>query len=311
MYELNEADLADLAGCNFCPRECGANRLIAAKGYCRTGSGFEIASITVHHGEEPVISGQRGICNVFFSHCNLQCIYCQNYQISSRSCKTGRQFSGLSEVVTKIENILDTGISNVGFVSPSHMIPQMKAIIRRLRADGYHPITVYNTNSYDKAETLRSLEELIDVYLPDFKYSDPLLAKKWSDAKDYFDVAGIAIREMYRQKGNVVHLNEEGIAERGVIVRHLVLPGETLNSINVLKFLAEEISPRISISLMSQYYPVPGVSHINKLNRSIYKEEYEEVLEEMNRLGFTKGWIQGYDSPSTYFPDFDSDTPFK
>jgi putative pyruvate formate lyase activating enzyme len=300
----------DLESCRLCPRNCGKNRLAGDLGTCKAGAGFEIASISVHTGEEPVISGKKGICNVFFSHCNMQCIFCQNYQISGKDCSIKTPERTLYEVVKNIKKILDTGIENLGFVSPSHMVPQMKTIIRALQEDGYFPYIVYNTNAYDKVETLKSLEEWVDVYLPDFKYSDPALSLKYSDSSNYPEIAGLAIKEMYRQKGNTIRLNENGIAESGLIIRHLVLPGAVENSLGVLRYIAEEISTRIYISLMSQYYPTPNVSGISPLNRKLIQSEYQQVVEELEKLGFTKGWVQDHESAGFYFPDFESEWPF-
>ncbi len=305
-----ETGSVHLENCQLCPRDCRTNRLLGKLGYCKAGAGFEIASITAHHGEEPVISGKKGICNIFFSHCNLQCIYCQNYQISHKGCLVTTPGRSLEQVTQSIIGILDEGAESLGFVSPTHMVPQMKEIIRAVHREGFHPYIIYNTNSYDSVEILKSLEEWVDVYLPDFKYMDPALAKKWSDAADYPEMAGKAIREMYRQKGNVLRLNENGIAENGLLVRHLVLPGAVENSIEVLRFLAEEVSARISISLMSQYNPTAKVSGVNPLNRKIRYEEYKEVVEELDRLGFSKGWVQDHESADLYNPDFNSELPF-
>lgn len=300
-----------LKSCSICPRNCRVNRLSGEKGYCHAGAGFEIASITLHRGEEPVISGKNGICNVFFYHCNLQCLYCQNYQISSKKCLFQGKVQTQEEVLEQIKRILDTGVENLGFVSPSHMIPQMIRIIKILREEGYRPITVYNTNSYDTPETLRFIEEWVDVYLPDFKYSDAALSEKWSGSNDYPEVAARALQEMYYQKGNSILINDNGKAERGMIIRHLVLPGETRNSINVLRHIAHELSNRISISLMSQYYPISQVKDISPLNRSLYRNEYETVCREMEKLGFTKGWVQDFESSGFYLPDFRNPEPFR
>jgi putative pyruvate formate lyase activating enzyme len=304
-------DFILLENCSLCPRKCHANRLSGEKGYCNAGAGFEIASISVHKGEEPVISGTNGICNVFFSHCNLQCVYCQNFQISSKECRIKAPDQSLEEIVRSIINILKGGVKNLGFVSPSHMIPQMKSIILALREEGYFPYIVYNTNAYDSVETLKTLEEFVDVYLPDFKYSDPSLSRKWSDAANYPEIAGLAIREMYRQKGNTIQLDENGKAERGLLVRHLVLPGKVENSIGVLRYLAHEVSNRITLSLMSQYHPISRVSETDPLNRKIRQAEYEVVVEEMEKLGFSKGWVQDFDSADFYIPDFESERPFE
>jgi putative pyruvate formate lyase activating enzyme len=310
IYKKLHEDFKSLENCSLCPRKCLTNRFKGKRGYCRSGSGFEIASISLHRGEEPVISGSKGICNVFFSHCNLQCVYCQNYQISERECRVKTREYTLDEVVSSIISILESGVESLGFVSPTHMVPQMRAIIDAVHQKGLSPFIVYNTNAYDSVETLQTIEDVVDVYLPDFKYSDPELAMKWSDAPDYPQTAGLAIREMYRQKGNTIRLNENGIAENGLIVRHLVLPGSVNNSLGILRYLAEEVSTNIALSLMSQYYPIHKVSKTEPLNRKLHEEEYWQVKEEMENLGFTKGWVQDFESADFYLPDFEAERPF-
>jgi len=302
--------LTELKDCALCPRECHADRLKSNAGYCMTGHSIDISSICVHKGEEPVISGEKGICNVFFSHCNIQCIYCQNHQISSnQKTDPGRKMT-LEEVVSDICAILDEGINIVGFVSPSHFIPQVKAIINALHEQSRKPVIVYNTNSYDKVETLNSLENLVDVYLPDFKYADNKLALDYSDAPNYPEIALKAIKDMVRQKGTSLRLNNAGQVESGVIIRHLILPGHVENSKAVLRLIAEEISPLMHISLMSQYYPTPSTTDHPLIGRSVSEKEYESVIKEMSALGLNRGWLQEYDSHSHYQPDFSKDQPF-
>ncbi len=304
-------DLSELADCTLCPRECHANRLVSPSGWCRSGAGFAISSICIHRGEEPAISGQTGICNIFFAHCNLQCVYCQNWQISDNRGEVQKVEMDFDQVIREVTSIFDQGINRVGFVSPSHFIPQMLAIVKGVRSAGYSPVWVYNSNGYDKVDTLRRLEGIIDVYLPDMKYSDPVLASEWSGATDYPGVAEAALKEMYRQKGPRLHLDDDGTAVSGLIIRHLVLPGETENSLNVLRFVAGELSPEIHISLMSQYYPTPAVSCNPRLNRTVTPAEYRLVTEEMERLGMFNGWIQEAESQEHYRPDFRRDHPFE
>ncbi|ADW17884.1 radical SAM domain-containing protein [Desulfobulbus propionicus DSM 2032] len=296
--------------CRICPRQCGVDRRAASSGFCRTDDGYAIASITLHRGEEPAISGTRGICNVFFGHCNLRCRFCQNVQISRNEAPLKGANWSLTTVVDRITAILASGVDRLGFVSPSHMVAQMLAIIAEVRQRGFAPVIVYNSNGYDRVETLRQLEEWIDVYLPDCKYSDPLLAGRWSGAADYPRVAAAALAEMYRQKGNLLHLDDDGLAERGLIVRHLVLPGAVANSLGVLRFLAEELSPRLTLSLMSQYQPIEAVAGLEPLNRQLLPEEYARVVAEMERLGFAHGWVQEFSSADYYNPDFSLDSPF-
>ncbi|MCX6244064.1 MAG: radical SAM protein [Bacteroidetes bacterium] len=303
--------LEELRDCAICPRNCHSDRFSGKGGYCKSDASFNISSICIHRGEEPAISGSKGICNIFFTHCNLQCIYCQNYQISDNHIPAGSTEIELDEVLRQITKILDTGINRVGFVSPSHFIPQVRIIINCLREIGYSPTFVYNTNSYDRAEIIRSLEGSIDVYLPDIKYMDNDLARDLSDAPGYPEIASGALKEMYRQKGSVLHTDENGMAVSGIIIRHLVLPGQVQNSIGVLNFIAGELSPNLHISLMSQYYPTPAVSCHPFLKRTVSASEYAMVTGEMERLGLSNGWIQELSSHHHYRPDFEQEHPFE
>ena len=201
--------LEELRNCTICPRKCHADRFSDKKGYCKAGTEFGISSICIHRGEEPVISGSRGICNVFFTNCNLQCVFCQNWQISNNKINHKADFMMLEEVLSQIIRILDTGINILGFVSPSHYIPQMKIIIKALEIKGLNPTIVYNSNGYDCVEQLKSLEGIVDVYMPDFKYMDEDISRKYSDAKDYPLQALLAHKEMLRQMGsNMIRWNQ-------------------------------------------------------------------------------------------------------
>jgi putative pyruvate formate lyase activating enzyme len=300
-----------LQNCTLCPQACGAGRVGGEYGYCGAGAGFEIASIIVHNGEEPVISGIDGICNVFFSGCNLQCLYCQNHQISRNTGRLSAPIRSLSETICRITGILERGIKSVGFVSPSHVVPQVKIIIQELHRLGHFPRIVYNTNAYERVDILRTLEGLVDVYLPDCKYSDSILAARWSSAPDYPKVAQKAIKEMYRQKGNRLLLDDQGILQSGMIVRHLVLPGAVANSIGVFRFLADQLSNRVAVSLMSQYRPISDVMDQPPLNRKVSQEEYKQVVRVVEELCFESGWLQEYESADCYNPDFTQTSPFK
>lgn len=300
-----------LSKCTLCPRECGADRIKGVSGYCKTDAGINVASIVVHRGEEPPVSGPEGICNVFFYGCNMRCIYCQNHQISRAGSERFGGFKGLRDTVERIIQILDSGIRAVGFVSPSHMVLQTKAIILELNRRGYKPFTVYNTNSYEKAETIRELEGLIDVYLADYKYVTGSVAKELSDAEDYPVVALKAIKEMYYQKGSSLITDDDGHAVNGLIIRHLVLPGYIDESINVLRTIAEEISTGVTISLMSQYDPAFLAVGDSLLGRPLDKQEYERVITEFERLGLRKGWYQQLGSNISYKPDFSRENPFE
>jgi putative pyruvate formate lyase activating enzyme len=308
---LNFGAMKELDHCMICPRFCGVNRNMGKPGYCRTGAGYHISSICIHRGEEPVISGANGICNVFFSHCNLQCIYCQNFQISRNKGLVEERIMTLEEVVENVISCLEQGAEAVGFVTPSHFVPHVRAIIEALHSRGFQPVTVYNSNGYDAVDSLKSLEGLIDVYLPDLKYASGSLAKAFSDASDYPETAKKAIAEMYRQKGSSVIVSDSGQAVNGLIIRHLVLPGQTDDSIAVLKWISEELSPSLHISLMSQYYPTSCMVNHPRLNRKITEDEYAVVEKAMEGLGFYNGWIQEMTSAHHYKPDFLRENPFE
>ncbi len=227
--------------------------------------------------------------------------------------------SSLKEVCDIIADLLPQSEGNLGFVSPSHCIPQMISIIRELHSRGHHPVIVYNTNGYDSVETIRSLKDIVNVWLPDFKYSNDDLARQYSAAPGYSAFALPALKEMVHQCGATLQTNDRGIATRGIIVRHLVLPGAADNSIGVLKLIAEEISPNLHISLMSQYYPYEGERRKEKgerkpqfknLLRPITRDEYESVISAFHSLGFHRGWLQEYDSRDNYRPDFSKKNPF-
>ena len=310
-FDAFTGPLKVLENCSLCPRNCHVNRRSGRGGFCKSDDSFSIASICIHKGEEPAISGSDGICNIFFTNCNLQCIYCQNHQISDNRISRTLYRMDLEEVIRQVTAILDQGINRVGFVSPSHFIPQVKVIISIIHSLGYKPVWVYNTNGYDKVETLRTLEGLIDVYLPDFKYMDPEIARQYSGAGDYPAITSKALKEMQRQKGAVLMMNDDHTAESGIIVRHLVLPGNVSNSIDVLRFLADEISPRIHISLMAQYFPTRQVESHPLLSHGVSESEYQQVVDEMEKLGLYNGWIQEFESSDFYRPDFNQSHPFE
>jgi putative pyruvate formate lyase activating enzyme len=307
---FQQSEIEQLSHCTLCPRNCGVNRFSGKSGFCKSDASFRISSVCIHKGEEPAISGEKGICNVFFPHCNLQCIYCQNVDISRNDTGILRDSISYPELIQRICSVLDQTENMVGFVSPSHYIPQMLAIIRGIKETGRNPVFVYNTNGYDKVESLKLLEGIIDVYLPDFKYTDANLAHRYSQARDYPEVAFAAIREMVRQKGTVLILNDRGLAESGIVLRHMVLPGAVGQSIEVLRQIAAELSPKLHVSLMSQYYPTETVSNNSELKRTIFPEEYKQVVDAFYEFGFYRGWIQDLESHATYRPDFLNDQPF-
>ena len=298
-----------LYSCNMCPRACGANRLQGELGYCKTNANPLVASITIHKGEEPILTDKKGICNVFFAHCNLACKYCQNHQISRSSKFSPNWISDYQIIIQQITKILDEGVNCLGFVSPTHQIPQMVNIIELLNQKGYKPTVVYNSNGYDNPKILRKIASLVDIYLPDIKYYNDNIAKQYSDVDRYFEYAISSLKEMVWQKGTSLQTTSEGIAESGVIVRHLILPNHADDSNNILKYLAHNISINLTISLMSQYFPIN--TKLNSLNRTITEDEYNNVKNTMEKLGFFRGWTQEFSSNSNYLPDFDQKMPFK
>lgn len=302
---------AALADCSVCPRECHVDRARGERGYCRAGDGFSLGAICAHCGEEPLISGPHGICNVFFTRCNLQCRFCQNAQISQNRDPIYERSLSLDEVIRRIESVLARGPSAVGFVSPSHVVPQMVEIIDALRQRGRDPTFVMNTGGYDKTEVLRALEGRIGVYLPDLKYMDADLARRLSDASDYPRVVAAALQEMYRQVGSEIAVDVDGNLRSGLVVRHLVLPGCVEDSKACLRFLARELSPWIHLSLLAQYSPTPPVASDPLLGRRLRQDEYDQVVAEAERLGFEHGWVQALDSAESYLPDFTRDHPFE
>jgi len=315
--------------CSFCPRQCNADRSLAA-GWCLADDRIHVASLVIHKGEEPPISGEKGIVNLFFPSCNMQCIYCQNWEISHRG--TVGSLLTKEEVCDAIIDLLPLSEGNLGFVSPTHFVPQMISIVKELWQRGHHPVIVYNSNGYDLPETIRSLEGIVDVWLPDFKYSDDIAAEELSAAPGYSAFALSSLKEMVRQCGVTLQTNERSVAQRGIIVRHLVLPGAPENSIGVLKMIAGEVSVNLHMSLMSQYFPpIDQLRTANResrknsilntqnsklktriaLSRTITRTEYEAVVEAFHSLGFTRGWLQDYESHMSFRPDFSNDNPFE
>lgn len=296
--------------CTNCPRNCLTPR-VQDLGFCQASHLPEVASICVHKGEEPPIAGTRGICNVFFAHCNMRCIFCQNSDISRPSVSPQRiQFRSITQIVDRIAQVLPTTENILGFVSPSHYAHLIPEIVDQLHHRNLFPTIVYNTNAYDSVATLRLLAPYVDVYLPDFKYIDPDLALRYSATPDYPHQAQQALLEMFAQKGSSLPISD-GIAFRGIIVRHLVLPGQVQNSIDCLRWLADNLSPRIHVSLMSQYCPPDGINLPDQLSRTLLPEEYHQVCQAFDQLGFFRGWVQDLSSTTNYHPDFSRPDSFE
>ncbi len=294
--------------CNCCPRKCATR-----PGFCRADSARpEVAAVYAHTGEEPPLSGQKGISNIFFAHCNLQCCYCQNHEISRGTVDSSRiALRGIDSIVEATAESLQRTENMVGFVSATQYADILPDIVEGLHNRGLFPTVVYNTNGYERVEVLQQLAPYIDIYLPDFKYADPQLAQRYSNAGDYPETALRAIEEMYNQKGSALPTDDAGLAFRGLIVRHLVLPGQVDNSIDCLRLLADHVSPNIHVSLMAQYYPPQGIALPDALNRRVSPEEYQKVVEAFYNLGFHKGWVQELESADCYQPHFTDKTIFR
>jgi putative pyruvate formate lyase activating enzyme len=298
---------ARLASCDICPRKCGVNRLRNETGFCHSGKLPMISSVCAHRGEEPAISGINGSGTIFFGNCNLKCVYCQNYQISQDWQKQQSHETNphsLAQKMLSLQN--DLGCHNINFVSPSHFVPQLARAVLEAVPLGLHIPLIYNTNSYDSVDSLKELDGIIDIYLPDIKYASDRIARKYSQAPNYVAVSRAAIREMYRQVQDLA-VNNQGIAQRGLIVRHLILPHGLADSEQSLKWLADELSTSVTISIMSQYLPVHKSPRVPLLSRVISTDEYELVRELLFDLKLENGWIQELGASTTYVPDFEKE----
>ncbi|MBN2465985.1 radical SAM protein [candidate division WOR-3 bacterium] len=270
-------------------------------GVCLATDRFEIALAQLHHWEEPPISGTRGSGTVFFSHCNLRCRFCQNYDISQQG--KGREVTP-ERLLAMMLDLEQQGAHNINLVSPTHYSDQLLPVLEAARSRLRIPV-VWNSNGYEKVETLARLEGLVQVYLPDLKYYSDELGRAFSSAPDYFRYASAAVTEMRRQVGRNRY-DEHGVIEKGLIIRHLVLPGHTDDSKQLLKWIHEDLGPRTSVSLMSQYYPVHRAAELPGMNRRLSPDEYEAVRRRFEELGFEEGFAQQLSSARREFtPEFD------
>lgn len=285
--------------CNACPRKCNVERNIGefSRGFCKMPYNAVLARASLHLWEEPVISGERGSGAIFFSGCNLRCVFCQNFEISHENF--GKQVSK-SEFIDIVKRLENQGAHTINLVNPTHFVPFIKEALSEYKPSV--PV-VYNTGGYDDVESIRSLQGLIDVYLPDLKYFDSDVSKKYSNAENYFEKASKAVVEMQRQVGESVI--KDGIMQKGMIIRHLVLPKNTDQSIKILRWIKDNLPIDTYISLMSQYVPYVKTEY-KELNRRIVTAEYQKVIDEFERLGFENGFMQERSSAQTDFiPKFD------
>ncbi|MBI5867152.1 MAG: radical SAM protein [candidate division Zixibacteria bacterium] len=282
--------MAMLEACSVCPRMCGTARLAGEIGLCRAGEELKIASWNLHRGEEPPISGHSGSGTVFLSGCSLRCLYCQNYPISQYGAGDGCSVERLVEIMLELAGM---GAHNINFVTPTHYAPQIMDAILRARRQGMAIPIVWNTSGYERVEMLKLLDGIVDIYLADMRYGDDNQARKYSKIPDYVDVNRAAIAEMHRQVG-VLALDTDGIAQRGLLVRHLVLPGGVAGSAKVFKFLANSITPETAVSVMSQYFPAHKAVDDSLLKRRLTEDEYRTVLAEFEAAGLENGYCQDY-----------------
>lgn len=295
-----------MTDCVLCPRQCHVNRNAGQIGYCGQTDKLMAARAALHFWEEPCISGTNGSGTVFFSGCNLRCVFCQNHNIALG--ETGQSISDgrLVEIFLELQ---EKGAHNINLVTPTHFIPQIKSALETAKLQGLSIPIVYNTGSYEEVSSLRLLDGLVDIYLPDLKYHSSELSSRFSHAANYFEKATLAIAEMYRQVGTPVFTDDgTGLLKRGLIVRHLLLPGQTKDSKKILRYLHETYGDNIYISIMSQYTPLPHVAHLPELNRKVSDEEYERVLTFARRLGITNGFYQEGDTATeSFIPSFDGE----
>jgi putative pyruvate formate lyase activating enzyme len=287
--------------CSLCPWNCGVNRKENEQGRCRAGNALKVAKALPHFGEEPVLTGTHGSGTIFFTYCHLQCTFCQNYQISQENL--GREMT-TDELAFSMLSLQEQGCHNINLVSPTHFLPHIVAALEIAIPAGLSLPLVYNSNGYESVETLKLLDGIIDIYLPDAKYADDNLAWYFSRANEYSQNNLCALKEMYRQVGKL-QLNQEGMAERGLIIRHLVLPHHLSNTRKVLESIKNLFGNKIHISLMGQYFPNPHALHDPFLSRKLTAEEYREAINYLEEMNFENGWLQEPDQlDRSFVPDF-------
>lgn len=290
----------NLNKCDICPRKCGVNREKGKLGFCQAKDKIKIARYSLHYWEEPIISGETGSGTIFFSGCNLKCIFCQNFKISSEN--TGKEISveRLKEICLELQNM---GANNINLVTGTHFLPLIKDALILAKKEGLTIPIVYNTSSYETVESLKEMEGLIDIYLPDLKYYDNKLAENFSLANNYFEIATNAIKEMVRQTGKPVI--ENNIMKKGVIVRHLLLPNYLEDSKKIIKYLHDTYNEDIYISIMNQYTPIKKFDKYPELNRTLTDKEYDELVNYACDLNITQAFIQeGETCKESFIPDF-------
>lgn len=280
--------LEELDKCIICPHNCKINRNKNQIGRCRAKNTVKIALYSTHEFEEPCISGKKGSGTVFFSNCNLNCIYCQNYEISQLGKGKEITIEELADIFLKQQ---EKDVENINLVTPTSYVPQIIEAIKIARKKGLKLPIVYNTNSYENIETIKKLEGYIDIYLPDLKYSNNAIAKKYSNIENYFETATRAIKEMVKQIGEK-EIDENGVMKKGVLIRHLVLPNNIENSRQVLKWIKENLPENVYVSIMAQYFPTYKAKQTEDINRKLTKEEWAKIEDYIAELEIENGYIQ-------------------
>ncbi|MRR33628.1 radical SAM protein [bacterium] len=279
---------ARLRHCDLCPRDCGVDRIAGQTGFCKAGLKPKLASANVHRGEEPPISGTRGSGTIFLSWCTLRCRFCQNFPISQLGNGEELSTSGLAERMLKLQA---QGVHNINFVTPGHYLPQILAALLLAIPNGFRLPIVWNTSGYEKVDALRLLDGIVDIYLPDMKYADDEAAVRFSSAPGYRELNRAAILEMFRQVGHLV-LDDHGIARKGLIIRHLVLPEGAAGSRDTLRWIAENLGTETHVALMNQFFPAHLAAETPGIHRKITDEEYDEAVDALEEFGLEHGWVQ-------------------
>lgn len=298
---IEGANMNTKLGCQLCPHHCNAQREKGELGRCKAPETIKIARAGLHYFEEPCISGKKGSGTVFFSHCNLSCLYCQNYQISANG--EGKEIT-VEELSSIFLYLQDKGAHNINLVTPTMYVTGIKQALQISKRKGLHIPIIYNTNGYEEIETLQSLEGYIDIYLPDLKYASEEMGRKYSKVPHYFETATKAILEMYRQVGNL-QLDENQMLKRGVIIRHLVLPGHLQNTRRVLQWIKQNVPDTVMVSIMAQYFPTHLAKEDPYIGRKLTRKEYRKVEEWVYTIGLENGYLQELEEKEeTYVPDF-------
>ncbi|EDU38191.1 MULTISPECIES: radical SAM protein [Clostridium] len=291
-----------LENCTVCPRNCGANRIQGTLGFCNANSKIKVARASLHHWEEPCISGVNGSGTVFFSNCNLKCVFCQNYEISHLGKGKEISIEHLSNIFLKLQS---KKAHNINLVTPTHYVPQIIEAIKISKSNGLTIPILYNSNGYENIETIKSLKGYIDVFLPDLKYFDDKYGKKYSNCNNYFNTACKAIKEMFNQVGEPVFSNDR-IIKKGIIIRHLMLPGLLFDTKKIIDFIFKEFNHKVYISIMNQYTPMKNICNFNELNKNLNPKHYDAIIDYCLDLGIKNAFIQETSSSSKEFiPNFD------